>query len=94
MNQKKMKKIRLIDAEVLKERIITPRANGKAMISVLIDSMPTVEAEPVKHGKWIRLGRTMGVFGYACSECGESVVVKNIKCELYCPNCGARMDAE
>ena len=59
---------------------------------MVIQSLPS--AEPVKHGKWIRLGRTMGVFGYACSECGESVVVKNIKCELYCPNCGARMDAE
>lgn len=48
----------------------------------------------IKHGKWIRTGRTMGVFGYACSECGKSIVVKNIECELYCPNCGARMDEE
>ena len=39
-------KTRLIDAEVLKERIITPRANGKDLITELIDSMPTVDSEP------------------------------------------------
>lgn len=38
---------RLIDAEALKERIITPRANGKDLITELIDSMPTVDAVPV-----------------------------------------------
>lgn len=38
---------RLIDAEALKERIITPRANGKAIIAEWIDAQPTVEAVPV-----------------------------------------------
>ena len=41
-------KTRLIDAEVLKERIITPRANGKDLITELIDSMPTVDAIPIE----------------------------------------------
>jgi hypothetical protein len=35
---------RLIDADALKERIITPRANGKDLITELIDSMPTIDA--------------------------------------------------
>lgn len=37
---------RLIDANELKKYIITPRANGKDLITELIDSMPTVDAEP------------------------------------------------
>ena len=43
---------RLINAEALKERIITPRANGKDLITELIDSMPTIDAVPVSelHG--------------------------------------------
>ena len=43
---------RLIDADALKERIITPRANGKDLITELIDSMPTIDAEP----HWILTG--------------------------------------
>lgn len=39
---------RLIDAEALKERIITPRANGKDLITELIDSMPTIDAIPIE----------------------------------------------
>lgn len=42
------KKIRLIDAEALKEHIITPRANGKDLITELIDSMPTIYAIPIE----------------------------------------------
>ena len=40
--------MKLIDAEALKERIITPRANGKDLITELIDSMPTVDAVPTE----------------------------------------------
>lgn len=39
--------MRLIDAEALKKHIITPRANGKDLITELIDSMPTIDAMPV-----------------------------------------------
>ena len=38
---------RLIDADVLKERIISPRSNGKALIEEWIDAQPTVDAVPV-----------------------------------------------
>ena len=46
-------------------------------------SVPTIEAKPVRHGKWIdREG------SWECSECHE------ISCcnGNYCPNCGAKMD--
>ena len=58
----------------------------------VIDEQPTVDAVPVRHGKW--LPREEGVLypfweRYTCSECG-----KHSDDTRYCPNCGARMDAE
>ena len=38
---------RYIDADVMKESIIAPRSNGKALISEWIDAQPTVDAVPV-----------------------------------------------
>lgn len=53
----------------------------------IIDDAPTIEAEPVKHGKWSFAGDNV----IECSRCGEeyfsSLVPRN-----YCPNCGAKMD--
>lgn len=43
---------------------------------------PTIEAEPVRHGRWIWKGHYL-----VCSECGEENDRKN-----YCPNCGAKMN--
>lgn len=62
-----------------------------------ISDAPAVDVEPVIHAKWIpqyvnRFGRT-DIF--ECSECNEAVhtIRKTYKCsDLYCPNCGARMD--
>ena len=60
---------------------------------------PTIEAEPVKHGRWINPDNTL----YHCSECGQTCpydisaetpdVVEYWTCN-YCLNCGARMDEE
>jgi rubrerythrin len=46
----------------------------------------SVEAVPVKHGKW-----TVTPVYIKCSECGKSFMLIP---QNYCPNCGARMDAE
>lgn len=57
-----------------------------------IECAQTIDAVPVRHGKWIdRNGRTVAPFWerYECSECGARS--HNNK---YCHNCGARMDAE
>lgn len=54
-----------------------------------IDAMPTVDAEPVRHGKWI-LGK--------CNRCGEHAPFWSMATTYYesnyCPNCGARMDKD
>lgn len=58
---------------------------------------PTVDAEPVRHGRWI--GRPLcGNDDCRCSNCGYwENVHANIRGEItqkYCPNCGARMGME
>ena len=51
-----------------------------------IDEQPTIEAEPVRHARYIpdMNYRTLG----NCGLCGGDVTcIQN-----YCPNCGAKMD--
>lgn len=55
-----------------------------------LDEAPTIEAEPVKHGRWIDIPDKPEWDQKQCSICGD------IRCcqGKYCPNCGARMDRE
>ena len=62
---------------------------------LLIDgivSLPTVDAVPVKHGRWIYHPdwQADGECGYECSECGMGSDVDY----PYCMLCGARMERE
>lgn len=60
---------------------------------ILDHEEPAVDAEPVRHGKWIFNPSDAFEAMFAkpkCSECGfESADGGN-----YCPNCGCRMDEE
>lgn len=58
----------------------------------LIKMQPTVDAEPVRHGKWI-FGETKGHSWMKCDQCLKSQSGQTA-CFTYCPNCGCRMDAE
>ncbi len=55
-----------------------------------IEHLPSVEAEPVKHGNWGE-----NIYGYRkCSVCGRVTQVDECMREplyLYCPYCGAEM---
>ena len=58
-----------------------------------IKNVPTVEAEPVKHGKWKEIVTHNGCtsdYDCICSNCNESGVPHY----KYCPHCGAKMDLE
>lgn len=92
--------MRLIDADALKkamdgywgrcQRIRKPRNGETAVfldVMATVEKQPTVDAVPVRHGKWIDI--TESHIG-TCSLCGDrwgSVDMMN-----YCPSCGARMD--
>lgn len=85
---------RYIDADALKEYFKTIRKYhvGKYSewyLADVLEQQPTIDAEPVRHGKWIDI--TESHIG-TCSLCGDrwgSVDMMN-----YCPSCGARMDEE
>ena len=49
---------------------------------------PTIEAEPVKHGRWETVHDNNGVH-QVCPYCGEWRYHNK---QLYCGNCGVRMD--
>ncbi len=55
----------------------------------LANNCPTVEAEPVQHGRWedAALGYTQ--VRERCSLCGGIVYAHEFN---YCPNCGAKME--
>ena len=89
--------MRLIDADELKELIGWTFAKppfSRKTIKHMIDMARTVDAEPVRHGKWIR-ENNYGI--WKCSECGCKInrrypLKGNIWNYYYCPNCGAKMD--
>lgn len=79
--------------------VSTSWAEAYSEIADMINNAPTIEAEPVRHGRW---EDKKVAFYLKCSECGATVR-KNLydvflDCDIrdlnYCPHCGARMDAE
>ena len=64
--------------------------NGIETVFEYVETLPTIDAEPVRHGKWLpREASVLYPFWerYTCSECG-----KHSDDTRYCPNCGAKMD--
>ena len=93
--------MRLIDADALKLDIMCVYGSNPKYLNWL-NHAPTVDAVPVRHGKWIiRDNPGTGWYRVTCSECGEDVTstapcigfFPNAKVTWdYCPSCGARMD--
>lgn len=93
--------MRLIDADalavdVLRLTIVDPVVAAYAdAVLHLIQQAPTIEAEPVRHGRW----EDHMVRDWRCSECGKRVP-KQVRFDgycyndklAYCPHCGAKMD--
>jgi len=55
-----------------------------------VKEMPTVEAEPVRHGHWVRNDNGT----YSCSECQSWIPNEQHYYARYCLHCGAKMDEE
>lgn len=97
---------RLIDADALKlshckECTLYPdECMGKDCDCgsiIHINEMPTIDAVPVVHGRWIVWDEILaGIYHTVseCSECGFTTDKMQREEMLYCPNCGARMDKE
>ena len=94
--------MRLIDADALLEKH-KPIMGGIRVDAWDVYNAPTIEAEPVKRGRWVdAYGDTVGMVNGVpwsdcwCEECGERLVGSGEYPAkgYYCPNCGAKMDAE
>ena len=68
-------------------------------IREFVNNRPAVDAEPVRHGRWIQAVKEdddwYGTFPvYTCSACNWSIGDNPTGWGLFCPHCGARMDEE
>ena len=88
--------MRLIDADAL------PKYTGYALsadeVATAVENAPTIDAEPVRRGRWLITPYTDYDDTYECSVCGHGwVFVEGTPKENdanYCPNCGAKMRGE
>lgn len=83
--------MRLIDADKIRWKSY-PNDYGETNDDYVekcdIDNMPTVDAVPVVHGRWIPFhSKISGDIQY-CSACEIGFVAKSD----YCPHCGAKID--
>ena len=93
--------MRLIDADALHERVQETIEEGliysdmtiPEFIHALVNEMPTIDAEPIKHGRWIyiRGNENIGLGLYECSECHKGDIHAKEREVPYCWNCGAEM---
>lgn len=91
--------MRLIDADTLWEIFENAGWCDNADRDVaqdLLDKAPSVDAEPVRHGRWVQK-KTITAFHH-CSICGATHKMQ-ASCNKYvlfryCPFCGAKMDQE
>lgn len=85
---------RYIDADALKtamdECIYSDRDRfSTGYAKSFIDDAPTVDAEPVRHGRLLYEGMIENTWRvFTCSVCGCGCIDGG----KYCPNCGAKMD--
>lgn len=86
--------MRIIDADALAKRMqYLLRLGYRDAFDFLneIDAAPTIEAEPVKHGRWESIEQRPHLV-YKCSECGDIWSYGAVVYCNYCPYCGAKMD--
>lgn len=61
-----------------------------------IKQMPTIEAEPVRHGQWYEFQcfseHGIPMASYECTNCGNDIERQRGVLPAYCEFCGARMD--
>lgn len=95
---------RLIDADALKRIYNGNGTFTEAHFRTAIDEQPTVDAEPVRHGEWVKMRGMMPPEYMGLKECsvcwwhihplGRTAFDFKESEFRYCPRCGARIDGE
>lgn len=100
--------MRYVDADVLMEHLKRKEAEpatrnytegfNDALMRCrsMVHSAPTVDAEPVKHGRWFLERDPNGnPYCFHCSCCDSDYHHIGVtSATKYCPNCGAKMDGK
>lgn len=96
--------MRLIDAEKLQEKAYQMNFDMKIterelfVVNYLCENSSTIEAEPVRHGHWIKKEKVYqtlpndSTYRWECSECNWADEHNEKMIVPYCWHCGARMD--
>ena len=84
--------MRLIDADkiTITRQVYVGALTLKERLRRLLESQPTVDAEPVRHGHWVRNDNGT----YSCSECQSWIPNEQHYYARYCLFCGAKMGGE
>lgn len=85
--------MRQIDEEELLKLCSDTHNPYHSIVREFLMTAPTVDAEPVRHGRWIPSGDDM----WLCSNCKENIIFSlhesdRTEKQRYCCRCGARMD--
>ena len=77
------------------------KTGRKCSERLLLENVPSIDAQPVRHGEWHECWHTDTVCASICTNCGKAAtqsrvivgqeLMTNVRYPL-CPNCGARMD--
>ena len=92
--------MRPIDADALIKKWENVQSKDISFAMAIIGAIndvkkaPTIDAVPVRHGKWIKWFEDADGQWMRCSECQMMFYVGKGRDGNYCPNCGARMDEE
>lgn len=84
--------MRLIDADAFERHcMFDENINDMQDVIYALRDYPTIDAEPVKHGHWIK---TASPYHFKCSSCKVIANIKyhSVEDHKYCWYCGARMD--
>lgn len=81
----------LLESDIYQAGVSREFMNGVMFMIEQIDKAPTIEAEPIKHGRWIITDQdVMGEKKLMCSYCTS--VTSSFGSPNYCFNCGTKMD--
>ena len=82
--------MRLIDANAFLERVL-PECKYPEILKEAVENQPTIDAEPVRHGRWNYRHEDDWCY---CTACGTDAEGSDGECleTDYCPHCGAKMD--
>lgn len=98
--------MRLIDADSIQEELAalilysagTPEGKCIDYAHNLIDAQPVIDAVPVVRAHWIQCEGLFCRHTVKCSHCGNFLDMSGVNAGRgnanFCPNCGAKMDAE